>query len=140
VRQLIGYSRLLHGAFNLAVMILFTYHGWTGIRIRKERNAGAVTPSLIKKHRKAGPLFAALGLFGFMSGIIIVFIHFGVIVKYPPHLAVGSVLALCIVTTYGISRGIKIGLPEMRTMHFALGLCTLILYAAQIFLGLGLLF
>ena len=140
MRQLIGYLRLLHGAFNLFVMMFFIYQGRTGLRIRKERDKGIVTPSLIKKHRTAGPVLAVLGLLGFISGIVIVLFHFATVVKYPLHLAVGSALALCIAATYRISRGIKVHEPQWRTLHFAFGLGILNLYAAQVFLGFGILF
>lgn len=96
--------------------------------------------SLIKKHRTAGPVLALFGLFGFISGIVMVLVHFGTLFKYPPHLAVGTALALCIVATYSISRRIRVRLPEGRTLHFALGLGTLILYVVQVFIGIGLLF
>lgn len=81
-----------------------------------------------------------MGLFGYISGIIIVSIHFGTVVKYPPHLAVGSVLALCIAATYRVSGRIKVREPERRTLHSALGLGILNLYAIQVFLGFGILF
>ena len=121
-------------------MIIFSYHGWIGIRIRRERKIGAMTPPLIKKHRTAGPVLAFFGVFGFISGIVIVLVHFSTLVKYPPHLAVGTALVFCIVATYSLSRRIRTRLSDGRTLHFALGLCTLILYAVQAFLGLGLLF
>ena len=140
MRQLIGYLRLLHGAFNIGAMFFSLYQGWTGLRIRRERDIGVMTPSLIKKHRTAGPVLALSGLFGFISGTVIVLVHFGTLVKYPPHLAVGTALALCIIATYSISRKIRTRLPDGRTLHFALGIGTLILYAVQVFLGLGLLF
>jgi Na+/H+ antiporter NhaD/arsenite permease-like protein len=139
VRQLIGYLRLLHGVFNVSVMVLFIYQGWVGLGIRRERSAGVTTPALIKKHRTAGPVLALFGLFGFISGIVIVLVHFGTLVKYPPHLAAGTALALCIIATFSISRRIRARVPDWRTLHFALGLGILSLYAAQVFLGLGIL-
>jgi hypothetical protein len=140
VRQLIGYLRLFHGVFNLFVMMLFIYQGWTGLKIRRERNKGITTPSLIKKHRTAGPVLAVLGLSGFASGTVIILLHFGTLVKYPLHLAVGSVLALCISATYTISRAIRARDSRWRTPHFTIGLGILNLYAIQVFLGLGILF
>jgi hypothetical protein len=132
--------RLFHAAFNLGVMAFFFYQGWTGLRIRSERAEGVITPSLIKKHRTAGRYLALTGLFGYISGITIVSIHFGTVVKYPPHLAVGSVLVLCIAATYRVSGRIRVREPERRTLHSALGVGILGLYAIQVFLGLGILF
>jgi hypothetical protein len=132
--------RFFHGAFNLFVMMLFIYQGSTGLRIRREKEKGVITPSLINKHRTTGPVLAAMGLLGFISGIVIVLLHFATVVKYPLHLAFGLALALCIAATYRISREIKVHDPKWRTLHFAFGMGTLNLYAAQVFLGFGILF
>ncbi len=140
VRQLIAYLRLLHGAFNLGVAIFFVYQGLSGLRIRRERAAGVMSPSLIRKHRSAGPVLTVLGLFGFISGVTIVVMHFGVLIKYFVHFVTGLALVSCLAATYLISGRIKVHAPDWRTLHFAFGLCVLGLYAVQVFLGLGILF
>ncbi len=140
MRQLIGYLRLIHGAFNLGAAILFICQALTGFKIRREREAGVIAPYLIKKHRSVGPVLVVLGLAGFISGLTIVFVHFGVLVKYHLHFAMGLALIFCLAATYAVSRRIKVNIPDWRTEHIALGLTVLSLYAVQIFLGLGILF
>ncbi len=112
MRQLIGYLRFIHGALNLGAAIFFIYQALTGLKIRRERAAGVIAPSLIRKHRTAGPVFAVLGLFGFVSGMTIVFIHFGVLVKYLLHFAVGLALVFCLIATYAVSRRIRISIAD----------------------------
>lgn len=140
MRQLIGYLRLIHGALNLGAAIFFIYQGLTGIRIRRERAAGAMIPSQVKKHRTTGPVLVILGFLGFISGITIVLMHFGILVKYPFHLAAGLALIFCLIATYMSSRKIKASVPDWRMVHFAFGLTVLSLYSVQVFLGLGILF
>ncbi len=96
--------------------------------------------SHVKKHRTTGPVLTVLGLVGFISGVTIVFMHFGILIKYAFHFAVGSALVFCLIAAYASSRGIKAGVPDGRIEHFAFGLSVLSLYSVQVFLGLGILF
>lgn len=140
MRQLIGYLRLVHGAFNASVMVFFIYQGWVGLRIRRERLAGTMTPPVVRKHRKDGPVLALLAVIGYFSGLILVVAHFGKIVKYPYHLACGTALILTVAVIFSISGRIKVRSPEWRTVHVLMGLFVIGLYAVQLFLGLGMLF
>lgn len=132
--------RLLHGSFNAIVALLFVYHGSLGWRIRRERKRGSGrNPTIIRRHRKEGPIFAVLGVAGYLAGVGLTLIDKGHLVEYPSHLIVGSCIALLIITTYIISKKIR-GLESFwRTPHFVIGLFILLLYIVQIYLGLGIL-
>jgi hypothetical protein len=139
-RALLGDLRLLHGSFNAIVALLFIYHGSLGWRIRKERKRGGErNPGVIKKHRKEGPIFAVLGVAGYLAGAGLILIDKGHLFVYPTHMIVGSCIALLIVTTFIISKKIKGTESSWRTLHFMIGLFILLLYIIQMYLGLGIL-
>jgi hypothetical protein len=140
-KQIIAYLKLIHGAFNVLVMLLLIYQGWLGLRIRNIRMAG-IPPDFkrIKRHRKNGPFFTVSGCLGFIAGIIIGYLDNGRIFKYPIHFIIGSVITISLVTTYLISKKISGAGSHLRTPHFILGIGILGLYLIQVFLGLGILF
>ena len=134
------YLKVLHGSFNTIVGFLFLYQGLLGLRIRKERKSGGQRDVMvIKRHRREGPIFAALGVTGYLVGVVLVYLDTGHLVEYPSHLITGSGIALLIMTTFIISRKIKGSESPWRTPHFVIGLCILFLYLLQIYIGLDIL-
>jgi hypothetical protein len=133
--------KILHGTYNTLVMFLFFYQGYIGLKIRRERIQGKMRNfSLIRKHRKAGPIFAILGILGFLIGLVLVLIDKGHLVQYPLHFFVGLLLVALIALMYFISRKIKGLESPLRAYHFALGLTLLVIYIVQVFIGLDVLF
>lgn len=134
------YLKILHGSFNTIVGLLFLYQGSLGLRIRKERKAGEQrNAAVIKRHRSGGPIYAVLGVAGYLAGIGLVYIDKGNLWVYPYHLLTGSVIALLIMTTFVISRKIGDSESPWRTPHFVIGLFILFLYLLQIYIGLNIL-
>jgi hypothetical protein len=130
----------LHGIYNGLVMALLFHQGWRGISIRRARLSKAPFPlKAVRGHRKRGPILALAGVLGFFFGIILVLIDTGRIFEYPPHLFVGLAIVLLLTGTFLISRKIKGPESPLRTPHFILGVCILLLYLFQSFLGLGIL-
>lgn len=139
-RAFLGDLRLLHGSFNAIVALLFMVHGSLGWRIRRERRRGGERdPGVIRRHRKEGPIFAVLGVAGYLAGVGLILIDKGRLFVYPFHMIVGSCIALLIVTTFVISKKIKGRESSWRTPHFIVGLFILLLYILQLYLGLGIL-
>lgn len=135
-KELIPYLKLLHGGFNSIVILLFVYQGILGLRIRRAEKKPV---NIIRRHRKNGPVFAVLGISGFIAGLVLVLLDTGRILKYPPHLILGFIIVLLIITTYFVSKKIKGPAPSWRNRHFALGILIICLYFVQAFLGLGVL-
>jgi hypothetical protein len=123
-------------------MILFLYQGWCGLKIRKERIKGGTRDfSVIKSHRKNGPILSLLGLLGFLAGLFLVYLDKGHWMTYPLHFFVGLVLVLILGITYLLSRNIKgAGTFSARTTHMVMGFSLLGLYVVQVFIGLDVLF
>ncbi len=139
-RQLLSNLRLVHGAYNTAVMLLFLYHGRLGLAIRRARMSQAPLPfPAIKRHRKMGPILTILGGLGFCIGLTLVLLDTGNIFEYPAHFFVGASLLILLVTTFLISRKIKGPDSPLRTPHFILGIAILCLYLVEAFLGIGVL-
>jgi Protein of unknown function (DUF4079) len=139
-RQLLSALRLVHAGYNSLVAAAFFYHGWLGMTIRRARMAHAPLPfPVIKRHRKTGPIIAALGCIGFLIGCTLVLLDKGNILEYPPHFIVGLLIVLLISTTVIISRKIKGPVSPYRNPHYLIGLMILCLYAIEIALGLGVL-
>ena len=133
--------RLVHAFYNTSIMLLFLYHGWLGFRIRRVRRAKAPLPfPVMRLHRKAGPILAAMGVLGFFIGFTLVMLHTGKILEYPPHLFTGLTIVILLVTTWLVSRRIKGPDSPYRTPHFILGCAILCLYVVEVFLGIGVLF
>ena len=139
-RELIVNLKLVHGLFNLIVMLLFFYHAGNGLRIRRARRAKNPSPiPAIKRHRRMGPLLALLGAGGFAAGLILVFLDTGKIRQYPPHLFVGVAILFLLFSIYRVSRKISGPGALQRDRHFRLGLALLALYVVNVFLGIGVL-
>jgi hypothetical protein len=138
--EYVDYLKILHGSFNAVVALLFLYQGSLGWRIRKERKAGGQrNVMVIKRHRRMGPIFAVLGVAGYLAGAVLVYLDKGHLVEYPSHLIAGSCIALLIMTTFIFSKMIKGSESPWRTPHFVIGLLILFLYLLQIYIGLNIL-
>jgi hypothetical protein len=140
-RQLLASLRLAHGVFNLAVLLALCYQGWIGLKIRHARKAGAALPfGAIRRHRKSGPVLAALVASGYLFGIIVVFLDEGRLLEYPAHFVTGTVLVLLVLAGFILSRKIKGPDSPYRSPHFLTGIALLAVDLLQVFLGLGVLF
>jgi len=139
-RQLLSNLRLVHAFYNTSIALLFYYHGWLGITIRRARRAKAPLPfPLIKRHRRTGPVLVILGVFGFFIGLTLVLLDTGNVLEYPPHLFTGLAVVILVLLTFVISRRIQGTDSPYRTPHFILGVTILCLYLVEAFLGLGVL-
>jgi hypothetical protein len=140
-KEFIAYFKVAHGFFNLCMMSLFCFQGWMGFLVRQARTSGAPAPlDAIRRHRKAGPVFALWGVLGFIAGMTVVALDKGRVFEYPLHFLMGLSIALCIGVVYALSRRIRAGQQAFRNAHFGLGLLLLALYVVQVFLGLAILF
>jgi hypothetical protein len=140
-RSYLDTLRVLHGLFNTGVMGLFLYQGWLGLKIRKARKTGGSRDlNLIRRHRKGGPIYTALGLLGFLAGLILVLIDQGRIMAFPLHLFVGLFLLLLIGLTYWLGQKIKGMESPPRTRHFFIGIILVGFYILQVLIGLDVLF
>ncbi len=139
-RNVIATLRLVHGAYNFVVLLLFWYQAFLGFGIRKARRAGGSNQRAVRQHRKTGPVIAVLAIAGYTGGAVLSFLDNGRLFKYPFHFLTGSTIVGMIVLTVIVSRFIKYGRDEKRTLHFSLGVVLLGLYALQALLGLGILF
>lgn len=138
---LIPYLKYVHGLYNTFVILLLIYHGWLGLKIRKERISGKPpTVNIIKKHRKIGPILSFVGIAGFLAGLFLVYLDKGHIFEYPQHFLTGLAIAFSIITTFSISRKIRGRESSWRTLHFIFGIIIVSLYFFQVFLGIGILF
>ena len=139
-KEFIAYFKLAHGFFNLSMLALFCFQAWMGFLIRQARTTGAPAPlDAVRRHRKAGPVFALWGGLGFIAGMTVVVLDKGRVFEYLPHFLTGLSIALCIGGVYAVSRRIRAGEQAFRNIHFGLGLLLLALYVIQIMLGLSIL-
>jgi hypothetical protein len=140
VKELILYGKLAHGFFNLSMMALFCWQAWLGYHIRQARRAGAPVPfDAVRKHRRFGPVFALGGVLGFVVGAALVLLDKGRVLEYPLHFLCGLLLVLAVGAAYLLSRRIAGPDPSPRNIHFAAGMLLLVLYAAQVLMGLSIL-
>ena len=139
-RQIISVLRMVHGSYNLVIILLFWYQASLGVRIRSARRSGGSNPRAVRRHRQVGPMLAIFAIAGYMGGLLVGFLDHGLVIKYPLHLTTGSLIVLLLVATVIISRRITYRQAKERNIHFALGLLLLCVYAFQAFLGLGILF
>lgn len=140
-KDLLAYLKSAHGFFNICMLGLFCFQAWMGYQIRQARQSGAPVPfDAVRRHRKAGPVFALWGLMGFAAGVTVVLLDKGRILAYPLHFLGGLSLAVCITAAYLASRKIIGADPVPRDRHFLAGLLVLALYVVQAFLGLAILF
>ena len=136
----LDYLKILHGSFNAVVGLLFLHQGSLGLRIRKERRAGGQRDAtVIKRHRSRGPVYAVLGVAGYLAGAVLVYIDKGRLLEYPSHLITGSGIALLIMATFFVSRKIRGPESYWRTLHLAIGILILFLYLLQAYIGLNIL-
>jgi len=139
-RELIAILKLVHGGFNLTVVLLFFYHARNGLLIRRARTNNTPMPfHAIKLHRRMGPVLALLGAGGFSAGLILVLLDTGDLLKYPSHLFVGMAIVILLLVTYRVSRKIAGPAGPQRDLHFRLGLAILALYLVNVVLGIGVL-
>jgi hypothetical protein len=137
----IVYLRIAHGTFNLAIVLFFIFQSWLGLQIRRHRKAKTSPPfSVIRRHRKFGPVLIPAGVLGFLSGWVLIYSDSGYLFKYPLHSITGLLIALLLLVTYSISRSIKAGESLWRERHYWLGLLIICLYVIQVFQGIGILF
>lgn len=139
-KQTIAYLKLLHGAYNTVMMLLFMYQGLLGLKIRRQRVRGGQNSSIVKRHRKSGPVLALMGVAGFIAGMIVIYIDKGHVMEYPLHFLTGMSIAFSITAAFLISRKIKGADPQWRTPHVIIGIVMLCLYLVQVTLGIGILF
>jgi len=139
-KQILEYLKLGHGTFNAMVCSFFIYQGLLGYRIRKARIAHMSVGSGQKRHRKNGPVLVLLGIGGFFAGMLVVFLDYGHLLKYPLHFINGAAIAIALAGLLLVSRKIRATDTQWRSVHFALGIVTLLLYFSQLLLGLDILF
>ena len=112
-----------------------------GLKIRKERISGKPpTISIVKRHRRRGPIAAFLGITGFFAGVLIVYLNEGHILEYPLHFILGLSIVALIFTTFIVSKKIRAQDTTFRNPHFVLGIMIICLYCVQVFIGLKMLF
>ena len=139
-KELIIYLKAAHGFFNLCMLALFCFQAWMGYLIRQARTSGSPVPlDAVRRHRKAGPIFALWGVLGFMAGLAVVLLDKGRVFEYPLHLLVGTLIAAVIASLYASSRKIRGPEAHYRNVHFSMGMCLLALYVIQVLLGIGIL-
>ena len=141
IHSIIPYLSYTHGAFNLLVFLAILYQGWLGLKIRKERTSGKPpTFTLIRLHRKLGPILVLLGIAGFLAGAGLVYSDKGHILEYPLHFFTGLAITFLLIATFFISLRIKGRISPWKTPHFFTGIIITGLYIVQILLGLDILF
>jgi hypothetical protein len=98
----------IHGLYNTVVFLLFVWQGWLGSKIRMGRlDGGHPNITVIRRHRRFGPVVFLLGIAGFLSGVVIVYIGGGNILAQPLHFIIGTVLTVSIIVAFFFSRKIK---------------------------------
>ncbi len=139
-REMIAILKLVHGMFNLTVVMLFFYHARNGLLIRRARKNSAPLPlQAIKHHRKMGPTLALLGAGGFSAGLLLVLVDTGNPLLYPAHLLAGVAIVTLLFFTWRVSLKITGQTSKERELHFRLGLAILALYLVNVLLGIGVL-
>ena len=138
---MIVYLKLLHGLYNILIFFLVLYQAWRGFTIRRRRKRNIAPDfTLIRGHRKSGPVLLFLVCMGYLAGIAVALADSGRILKYPIHFITGSILVILAVSAFLISRDIKGPSFPLRNLHSVLGSMILPLYIVQILLGLEILF
>ncbi len=140
-KHFLSYLRLVHAFYNASIMLLFFYHGWLGVTIRRRRKAGGPLPfPVIRRHRKMGPPLVVLGVAGFCIGFTLVLLDTGRVLEYPPHLFTGAAIVVLLLAIFAVSRRIKGPDSPYRNPHFTLGVMLLVLYVIEVILGVNVLF
>lgn len=136
--RVVSSLQLAHVVFNSALFFAFAYQGRLGWRIRRRRVAGVLPDfSMVKRHRALGPSLATLLPLGYLAGLITVYLHKGLWVRFPGHLAVGTVLLVVACSTVLVSKRIRGAQSPWRAPHLALGLLLLCTFLVQIYLGMN---
>jgi hypothetical protein len=133
-------SKVAHGSFNTLLVIVFLYQAWIGLAIRRGRKSGKNQFAAMKRHRKLGPFLVVMGFAGYCAGLILVYIDSGLILEYPLHLMIGSIIVFLLICQYVVSRKIRGPESPWRTPHLAIGVGILCFYIVQIVTGLGVMF
>lgn len=129
-----------HALFNGALFLAFAFQGLMGWRIRKRRVAGLQQDFVqVKRHRRLGPVLAALAPLGYLAGLSLTYFSRGLLVRHPGHLAAGTALLLVVGATFLASRRIRGLQSPWRVPHAILGLSLLCAFLVQILLGLNIL-
>lgn len=136
--QTISILNRVHGIFNFAVLLLFFYQAYLGLEIRYGCGSTKQLTETIRKHRTNGPRWAILAFFGYLAGLSIVYAYTGMLVVFPFHLWLGTLLILSILATYLASRQIDRS-DSWRTVHFTLAIITLIVFLIQVVAGMQIL-
>lgn len=140
-KEVLAYLRIVHGAFNSCVFLLFLWQGWLGVGIRRQRLSGGPLPvGLVSWHRRIGPKLALLALLGFLSGGTVALLDEGELFEHALHFTTGLIIAVAVVATFLISKQVKGLTSSWRTRHFVAGVAVVCLYVIQLLLGLGILF
>jgi len=128
----------LHGLFNALVGVLLFYQGWLGLKIRRARRTGGAFPvAAVKRHRKNGPVLPYLSAFGFAAGLVLIALDHRRLLAFPAHFFLGLSIVLFLLLQRRLGARIKGPLSPIRTPHFVLGLGLLVIYVAQVTLGLS---
>jgi hypothetical protein len=138
-KQILAYLKLVHGTFNTIVFAFIVYQGFLGYSIRRARLAGITAGGITRRHRKNGPVLVVLGIAGFFAGVVLVFLDYGHLLKYPLHFTNGALISTALVSMFLISKRIRAADTQWRAAHYRLGIATIFLYVIQLFLGLGIL-
>jgi hypothetical protein len=138
--RIVSALQFAHVFSNGALFLALAYQGRLGWRIRNTRVTGVLQDfSVAKRHRALGSVLATLLPVGYLTGLTTAYIHKGLWLRYPGHLAVGTVLLAIVFSVVLTSRGIRGIQSPWRTPHFALGLLLLSSFLVQIYLGLNIL-
>lgn len=131
----------IHGAYNFTIFLFFLYQAGVGLKIRGERLHG-IPPHFqsIKRHRQLGPLLVVGGIFGFLAGLLMVYLEDGHVAEYPIHFAIGLLITFLLILTFVVSRQIRVHEIKSRTLHLAVGVLILFFYGIQVLLGLNIIF
>lgn len=138
-KHVLHYLALGHGSFNSILFLFILYQAFLGYRIRTARMTHARAADDLKRHRRNGPFLVALGMAGFVAGMVLVYLDYGQILKYPLHFINGSAIAASLAGLFLISKKIKGDDARWRNAHVTLGMITVGLYLFQLILGLRIL-
>lgn len=136
--QFMPYIRQGHALFNIMIYFFFIYQAYLGAKIRAAKRRGGIDILAIKRHRRNGPIWASLGLAGYIAGLTIVTVDQGHPYIFPLHFIIGTSIAVLISTTFIISRIMRTN-QLLRNIHLGIGTGIISLYTFQIIVGIGVL-
>lgn len=138
--SVVAVLQLGHAAFNGVLFLAFVHQGRMGLRIRRQRAAGGPQDfSVVKRHRRLGPIIAALVPLGYLAGLGTTYLSRGEWVRHPGHLTNGTILLGAVVAAFLASRRIRGAQSPWRNVHAALGVLLACVFLVQIVLGLNIL-